>query len=165
VTRRAMTLMELVVVIVLTLILSATAIHGFSGLGEWRATAAVRRVHADVLHARQEALLSGRRTVCVFNPATDTYEIRQESSPGVGSISASVIDHPLTDAPWQVELSKMGGGVGISSAPTPTFGFGSDGTPIDTSGARIKRDIGVTFSSGAKLIVRAGSGLSEVTWP
>ena len=164
-TKHGFTLVEMVIVIVLTLILTAAAIHGLIGISEWRAAAAVRRVYADVLYARNRALLSGRRTLCVFDAGAGTYELRQESSPASGAISATVIDHPLSGQAWQVALGDLSGGLGISSAPTPTFGFGSDGMPIDASGVLISGDIDLTFTSGATLTVLAGSGLPEVTWP
>ncbi len=41
----------------------------------------------------------------------------------------------------------------------------ADGLPVDASGTRISSDISVTFSNGVTLTVRAGSGLSEVSWP
>jgi hypothetical protein len=110
-------------------------------------------------------LLSARRTLCVFDLAGQSYEIRQEATPASGPISAVLIDHPLTGEPWQVPLKALPGSLSISSAPTATFGFGADGMPIGTSGARLSSDLDVTFSNGAKLTVLAGSGLSEVNWP
>lgn len=163
--KRGFTLTELVLVIVLTLILTSVAIRGLSGLSSWRAAASVRRVQADVLFARNQALLSSRRTLCAFDLGNQTYEIQQESTPASGPITATVIDHPLTDEPWQVALADLSGQMGISSAPTPTFGFGPDGVPVETSGARVSDDISVVFSNGATLTVLAGSGLSEVSWP
>jgi hypothetical protein len=152
-------------VIVITLILTAASIAGLQGIGSWRAAAAVQRVQADVLYARNQALLSARRTLCVFNPDSHSYEIQQEAAPASGAISATVIDHPMTDDPWQVALQDLSGSLTISSAPTATFGFGPDGIPVDSAGAQIGSDIAVTFSNGATLTVFAGSGLSEVSWP
>jgi prepilin-type N-terminal cleavage/methylation domain-containing protein len=163
--KQGFTLTELVMVIVLTLILAAASIAGLQGIGTWRSAAAVRRVQADVFYARNLALLSSRRTLCVFHTGSDTYEVQQEASPASGSISAAVIDHPLTGEPWQVALPDLCAGLGISSAPTPTFGFGIDGCPVSMSGSRISSDIDVTFNTGATLTVIAGSGLSEVSWP
>ena len=82
--RRGFTLVELVMVIVLTLILTSVSIKGLQGITAWRSAAAVQRVQADVLYARNQALLSTRRTVCVFDPSSHTYEIQQEAAPGSG---------------------------------------------------------------------------------
>jgi prepilin-type N-terminal cleavage/methylation domain-containing protein len=87
--RRGFTLVELSLVIVLTLILTSVVIHGLRGIGSWRAAAAIGRVQADVLYARDQALLSGRRTLCVFDATSQTYEIKQEAAPASGSISAT----------------------------------------------------------------------------
>lgn len=162
---RGFTIVEMVMVIVLALILTAASIKGLQGIGAWRSAAAVQRVQADVLHARNRALLSARRTLCVFDTGSHAYEIQQEAAPASGAISATLIDHPLTDEPWQVTLQSLSGNLSISSAPTPTFGFGADGIPVESSGTRFGSDIAVTFSNGATLTVFAGSGLSEVSWP
>jgi type II secretory pathway pseudopilin PulG len=159
------TIVEMVMVIVLTLILMAASVKGLQGIGAWRSAAAVQRVQADVLYARNQALLSARRTLCVFDPDSHSYEIQQEAAPASGPISATLIDHPLTSEPWQVALQDLPGSISISSAPTPTFGFGADGIPVGISGARLGSDIDLTFGNGATLTVFAGSGLSEVIWP
>jgi prepilin-type N-terminal cleavage/methylation domain-containing protein len=163
--RGGFTLTELVMVIVITLILTAAAVAGLQGIGSWRSAATVQRVQADVLYARNQALLSQRRTLCVFDTNTHTYEIQQEAVPADGAIAATVIDHPLTSEPWQISLQSLSSGLTISAAPTPTFGFGADGLPVDSAGTRCASDISVTFSNGATLTVFCGSGLSEVSWP
>jgi hypothetical protein len=159
---------ELVLVIVLTLILSAAAINGLHGVNTWRRSATINRIQADLLYARNQALLSGRRTLCVFDLGQQTYEIQQEAAPGTGALSAALVDHPLTDEPWQIAMAELAGGVRISSLPNlsqPSFGFGGDGLPIAATGTRVKSDLDVTFNTGATLTVFAGSGLSEVRWP
>jgi prepilin-type N-terminal cleavage/methylation domain-containing protein len=163
--RRGFTLVELVLVIVITLILTSTAIHGLAGVTDWRAAAAVRRAHADVTHARSQAMLTGRRTLCIFDADSSTYELRQEATPGSGPLAAEILDHPLSGQAWQVMLRDLSSGLEIDSAPTPAFGFGRDGLPIDSSGAYLDDDIDITFSGGATLRVLAGSGLLEMSWP
>jgi len=166
--QRGFTLVELVLVIVLTLILTSGAIKGLRGIGLWRSAAAVGRVQADILYARNQALLSARRTLCVFDLQQQTFEIQQESVPTGGAFAATVIEHPLTSAPWRVVLADLASGLSVSSLPdmdNPTFGFGPDGTPLKSTGARVSRDIDVTFNNGARLTIFAGSGLSEVRWP
>ena len=163
--RRGFTLVEMVMVIVLTLILTSVSIKGLHGISTWRSSAAVQRVQADVLHARNQALLSARRTLCIFDLDSQTYEIQQEPTPASGSISAVLVDHPLTSEPWRVALQDLSGSLSISSAPTATFGFDTDGMLVAASGTRLSSDVDVTFNNGATLTVFAGSGLSEVNWP
>jgi len=163
--RRSFTLVEMVLVIMLTLILTSLSIKGLRGVSAWRSASAIQRVQADILHARNQALLSGRRTVCILDLDSHTYEIQQETTPASGPISAAPIEHPLSREPWRVALQELSGGLRISAAPTPTFGFGVDGMLVGTSGAHLSGDINVTFSNGATLTVLAGSGLPEVDWP
>lgn len=163
--RRSFTLTEMVLVIMLTLILTSLSIKGLRGVSAWRSAAAIQRVQSDVLHARNRALLSGRRTLCILELDSHTYEIQQETTPASGPISAAPIEHPLSREPWRVALRDLSSGLRISAAPTPTFGFGVDGMPVGTSGAHLGSDIDVTFNNGATLTVLAGSGLSEVDWP
>jgi prepilin-type N-terminal cleavage/methylation domain-containing protein len=164
ITRQAgFTLVELVLVIVLTLVLTAASIKGINGVGEWRAAAAVRRVNADITYARNQALLSGRRTLWVLDTGDQTYEIRQEAAPASGAITAASIDHPLTDESWVVTIQDLSSGLAASS-DDPVFGFGSDGTVINSSGSRLTDDVVVTFDNGATITVTAGSGLSQVSW-
>ncbi len=155
-------------VITLTMILAAGAVSGLRGLDSWRASAAVRRIQADLAYARDVALLSARRTLCVIDLDKMTYEIQQEAVPSSAAIVASVIDHPLTKESWQVTLSELSRDLRINSVSgldPPTIGFGSEGVLVNSSGKPLKKDVELTFSSGARLTLRAGSGLCEVRWP
>lgn len=166
--RPAFTLVELVAVIVLTLILTAASIHGLRGLGEWRTAAGIRRVEADLRYARDAALLSGRRTACVFDLSAQTYELRQEDEPGMGALSATVIDHPTTYLPWSVVVGELASGLAITSlsdSQSPAIGYDGEGLPIRLTGTRYSANITVNFNDGAVLRVYAGSGLPEVVWP
>lgn len=166
--KRAFTLVESVLAITLTMILSAAALAGLRGVQSWRAAAAVRRVQADVLYARQAALLSGRRTLCVFDLAKMTYEVQQEASPRTGALVATVLDHPLTSEPWRVALGDLSGGLGVSLAPVlspSAFGFDATGMPVTSAGSALGSDLVMTFTNRATTTLRAGSGLCEVTWP
>jgi prepilin-type N-terminal cleavage/methylation domain-containing protein len=166
--RRAFTLVECVMVIVLTLILTAAAIGGLRGTQTWRASAAVTRVQSDLLYARSAALLTGRRTLCVFDTALGTYELQQEASPGSGAVVGVVLEHPVTDSPWQVALGDLASGLTLSLPPAlnPTeIGFDAAGMPINRAGAALSNDITITLGGAGTLTLRAGSGLCEVSWP
>ena len=166
-TRRSFTLAELVAAIAVSAFLTGAAMSGLRGVQTWRGAAAVRRVHSDLMCARQTAMLSTRRTLCVFNLGNITYELQQESSPGSGAIVATVIDHPLTDEPWRVSLRDLAAGLGVSFSPAlspATFGFDTSGLPVNAAGSALASDLVLTFTTGATVTVRAGSGLCEVNW-
>jgi Tfp pilus assembly protein FimT len=165
---RGFTLVESVLVILLTLILTSVALGGLRGVQSWRAAAAVRRVQADLLYARNAALTSGRRTLCVFDLARMTYEIQQESSPGSGAVAATPLEHPVTGAAWSVALSDLAAGLQVRFAPAlnpATFGFDAAGLPMRSTGGALGSDLVMTFGGVGTLTIRAGSGLCEVTWP
>ena len=154
--------------ITLTMILAAMAIGELTGVASWKAAAAVRRVQSDLRYARQAALLSGRRTLCVFDLANASYDLQQEAAPGTGSITALALDHPLTGSPWQVALPDLSPGLGVSFTPTmnpASIGFDAAGRPVTSAGAALTRDLVLEFTTGARLTVRYRSGLCEVTWP
>lgn len=165
---RAFTLVELVLVISLTLILSAGALIGLRGTQNWRAAAAVRRLQADFTYARSAALLSGRRTLCAFDAGNGAYEIQQEASPGSGAITGVTLTHPATGQPWRVVLANLASGLQVDVSPATSrafFGFEVTGMPVDSSGAALTRDLVLTCRPGGVLTLRAGSGLCEVSWP
>lgn len=165
--RRAFTLVECVMVIVVTLILTAAAVGGLRGTQTWRASAAVRRVQSDLLYARSAALLSGRRTLCIFDAGQGTYELQQEASPASGVIAGVVLDHPVTDAPWQVALMDLAPGLTLSlPGLDPTeIGFDTAGMPVNRAGAPLSNDITLTLGGAGTITLCAGSGLCEVSWP
>jgi prepilin-type N-terminal cleavage/methylation domain-containing protein len=166
--RRSFTLVESMLAIAIAAILTAAALSGLRGVQSWRGAAAARRVQSDLLCARQTAMLSTRRTLCVFDLGAMTYEVQQESTPGSGAIVATVMDDPLTSAPWRVNLSGLATNLGVSFNPTlnpATFGFDAAGLPVTGAGSALGSDLVLTLTSGATLTVRAGSGLCEVTWP
>ncbi|GEM_PF-3081947 len=166
--RRALTLVELVLVLTLTLILSAAAIGGLRGVQTWRAAAAVRRIQADLQYARSLAMLSTRRTLCVFEPGNVSYQLQQEPSPASGNIAGQTIIHPVTDQPWQVVLSDLASNLTVSISPAQnpaSFGFDTSGALVNAAGSVLAGDVVMSFNTGATIRLHAGSGLCEVTWP
>lgn len=163
---RGVTLVELVVTLTIALILLSAAVGGLVGVQTWRATSAVRRVHADLSYARARAMLSERRTLCTFDLGAQDYTLAQEPQPATGEIKAQPLPHPLYGTDWQVRLADLGGGVrvaGISGANV--LGFGVDGQPVRISGQPIAQDVRIRFSTGAEIRMYGGSGLCEVVWP
>lgn len=165
---RALTLVELVVTISVAGILIAASIGGLMGVQTWRAASAVRKIQADLSYARARAMLSERRTLCTFNTGAQRYELAQEPQPATGTIKAQIMPRPLDDEPWRVRLANLGGGIelkGLSGLNNGELGFAADGCPVGASGKPIGKDARIRFSSGAQIVVRAKSGLSEIIWP
>ena len=163
----AFTLVEAALAITLTLILTAAAIGGLVGVQAWRGSSAVRRFQADLLYARDAALLSTRRVMCVLSAGT-SYQLQQESTPGTGNVVSAILQHPMTDQPWQVAFGSIASGLSLTVQPAlnPTeFGFGTDGRLISRNGGAQPSDVVLTFNKGAVVTLRTGSGLCELRWP
>ncbi len=163
--RRAFTLAELVLVIVLTAILSAGALGALRGLGTWRDAAALKRLVSDIRHARGLAMYTGRRTMVVFDLTAQSWRIEQEAQPASGAFSGRTITNPQTFEPWVVRLGDIASRLRIASLsnmPRGRIGFGPDGLPIDASGNLPQRSAIVTLSSGQQVMIYSGSGLCEV---
>ena len=165
---RAITLVELVVTISLTLILAAVSVGGLVGVQTWRAASAVRRVHADLSYARARAMLSSCRTLCTIDTGSQSYELRQEAQPGTGKIDGQLLTHPLREADWRVSLADLGGGLTmdkVQGLKGGALGFGAEGLPLQASGQVITKDVHIRFSTGARIVVHGGSGFCELCWP
>lgn len=163
--RTAFTLVELVLVIVLTAILAAGALGALRGLGRWRDAAALKRLVADLRHARSLAIFSGTRTMIVFDLNQQSWQLQRETAPASGAFRGSTITHPQTYRPWQVRLSDLAAGLRITSidnAPRRRIGFDARGLPLDAGGALLRRSPVIRLNNGRSLTVYAGSGLCEV---
>lgn len=165
---RGFTLTELVMVITLTLLLSATAIGGLIGMKSWRAAAAVRRVNEEILYARNLAVLTGRRTLWACDLANQTYEIRQEAAARGGALDAQPLPHPLTGAAWNVALAELAAGLSISAmdgGDNGRIGFDTAGVPSGAAGNALKDNVQVKFTNQMRITVFSGSGLCEIERP
>lgn len=166
--RRGLTLVELVLTMAIALILATVAISGLVGVQSWRASSAVRRIGADLAYARATAMLSSCRTLCTFDLKAQRYTLEQESQPGTGKIAAQVLTHPLNDAPWNVSIADLGGGTHLntlSGVSNNGLGFGADGCPLQPNGKPLTQDARLRFAGGVEIVVRGGSGVSEIIWP
>jgi Tfp pilus assembly protein FimT len=170
--RRAFTLVESIMVIVITMILTAASFAGLRGVQTWRATAAVRRVQSDLLYARSAAMLSGRRTLCVFDTSQNRYTLQQEANPPPAGSPVAIVgvtlEHPVTGSTWQVALNDLANGLTMTfpSGFTPTeIGFDVSGLMCRRMGSTMGKDVTLTLGSAGTVTVRGSSGLSEVSYP
>ncbi|MGD8451488.1 MAG: type II secretion system protein [Phycisphaerae bacterium] len=166
--RRALTMVELVLTMSIALVLATVAISGLVGVQSWRASTAVRRIGADLAYARATAMLSSCRTLCTFDVAGQQYTLEQEPQPASGKIAAKPLTHPLSDAPWQVSITDLGGGThldDVSGLAGSALGFGADGCPLQPDGKPLTKDARLRFAGGVEIVVRGGSGVSEIIWP
>ncbi len=166
--RAALTLVELVLTMSLTLILASVAIGALVGVQTWRQTAGVRRIAADIAYARAEAMLSGRRTMCRFNLGMQEYTLLQEAQPATGKIDGAVMNHPGDETPWQIRASELGSDLSLHAlhgVDGRTFGFATTGLPVNENGHPLRQDVRLDLSNGVQVVVRGETGVCEVIWP
>lgn len=163
---RGLTLVELVVTMCITLILASAAIGGLLGVQSWRAARAAARLAADLSYARAYAMLTERRTLCTFDLPAQSYRLDAEPSPSTGALIVQPMRHPLTGENWEVQLAELGGLriTDLEAVDDGALGFGPDGLPLRASGSPIKKDVRISLSNGAQILVFGGSGVCQILW-
>lgn len=164
--RRAFTLVELMLVIAMTAIVAGMAAGGLKSVRSAQKSNAVRRVQADLTYARDRAMSTGCRTQWALVKAAQAYELRAESAPASGTISAKVIKLP-SGAAWHVALRDLAAGLSVSkltAANSNAVFFAAAGNLINKSG-KPAGDATVKFNSGAIIAISSTTGAAAVHWP
>ena len=147
--RRAFSLLELTLVLMVMGVLAALAVPRYANaLARYRADAAARRVVADLDLARTTARSSGTSYTVVFNAASKSYQVLNIADPDHPNATYTV---SLSEDPYNAKLSSASFGGGVSTSAQVTFdGFGSpdnDGTITLQSGV-FQRIITLTAATG-----------------
>lgn len=103
--RPAFTLIELLIVVVVTAVLAAIAVPRFgNSMAIHRVDTAAQRIAADLTLAQRRARMTSASQRVVFNPADDTYEL----------IGVNHMDHvdqayvvSLAEAPYEAEIESV----------------------------------------------------------
>jgi prepilin-type N-terminal cleavage/methylation domain-containing protein len=93
---RGFTIIELVMVIVITAILAMLAIPRFESFYSLKLSGAVKKAMSDIRYVQQMALARNTNTRIIFNTATDTYEAQEENPRG--SANWQYLKDPFTKA-------------------------------------------------------------------
>lgn len=158
---RALTLVELVMVLSLTGVLAAAGVGGFVGLADWRAAAGLRRLADDIRCARQTAIIAGVRVGWVFDPAAQAYELRRESEPADGAFAGAAMPHALTGGDWRVLLAEIGARriASVRGTSANTIVFGPDGLPRNTAGQRVAANVVIRMTGQGRIVVERRTGV------
>lgn len=133
--RAALTIVELVIVVLIIGILAASAVPAFHrSLTYHRAEAAAQRIRADLMLARKLAMTSGSKQTVSFAVSSDRYTL-----PGLEDV-----DHP--SQPYQVHLADSPYAVSLEWAQ---FGEAND-SDVEFNGFGVP-------DSGGKILIRAGN--------
>jgi prepilin-type N-terminal cleavage/methylation domain-containing protein len=113
------TLIELIVVLVLTAILAATATPAIRSLSDGRARHATDQLEHDLTFARQRAMSTGSMSWVVFDTEAESWQMLAEDPENPGRASAQPVIDAATGKPHAVTLGASAGpfaGVEIVSA-------------------------------------------------
>ncbi len=166
--RRAFTLVELGVVVVVVGILGVTVIPAWNSLTGTRQAAAAEEVERRLVMARSIAVAEGRPVGVRIDPATDL--VRSYTIPAAGGapefmanfdgeLDAGVL---IAAAYPGADITGVSGGNNATGDQTLWFGF--DGTPeLRTSGGVFtsswSSDAVITLAGGNTVTVRRGTGM------
>jgi prepilin-type N-terminal cleavage/methylation domain-containing protein len=153
--RRGFTMIEMVVVLVILAIAAAIVVPMASSAGTTQLRAAVNIVAADLEYAKSMAISRGQRYAVVFDPATETYRIADESG--------TTIAHPVKQGfPYSVDFradSRLGS-VDIVTASfdgATAVSFDYLGSPYSGTGP------GATPMNSGVITLRAGGTMRTVS--
>jgi len=157
------TLLELVVVIVITAILSLTAAPMLSHFGTLRQHAGGARLRSDLSLARQRAVATGVRTWAVFDTGDQTLTVYEESAATPGRANRTAMAVPGEVGPgWVTRFNEgefrgatlltvnLGGGAEV--------GFDYLGRPYTQAEAVMTSDGTVTMAGGVTVTVEGETG-------
>jgi len=165
ISRRGFSLVELIVVMVVTAIIAAVAIPATTPLTSTRQKIAARQLTRDLGFARERSIATGIRMWVTLSPSADTYTMLQELSTAPGRASATAFTDPATGRPFLQQLN-FGDFIGVDLS-TVTIGTGTEigfdwlGRPMDSSSTLLSGS-GTINISGATITIHPESGLA--TW-
>lgn len=165
--RRAFTLIEVIVVILIVAILSVVAAPRISNLGSSRAGVAARSLARDLTYARERAIATGTRTWVVFSPSTHSYSVLSENIASPGRAGASTLTDPNGSGRPFVQYLNTGEYAGVTMASAVfdsglEVGFDWVGKPYNVAGSALAANGTVTLSNGYSVTVEATTGLAKV---
>jgi len=108
--RRAFTLVEILIVVVVTSTIAVAALPSISAtLDNMKVTALAREIAADMRYAQTLALKTGVRHRVSFGSDAQTYEVQSENS-----FAWDLCTHPITKKPWSVSLDDKSRYAGLA---------------------------------------------------
>jgi prepilin-type N-terminal cleavage/methylation domain-containing protein len=129
---KAFTLLELILVIVITAILSVVVIPNvFSGYSTVRTSTAIRKIADDIRYCREEAIATRKRCRIQFNTGNNSYTVY---------LDGTVMPHPVNQGNFVVDLGSDITLTSVSftgdSLSFNKFGNPAEGGTITLNGSR-----------------------------
>ncbi|MGH7133956.1 MAG: pilus assembly FimT family protein [Phycisphaerales bacterium] len=157
-TRRAFTLIEMLIVIVLLGIASALVIPAMGSVGYLRVHGALRTIVADITFAQSDAIAFQQPRAIDFDLINNTYSLVQITGTSLDLVNNTMYDPGKADGRYVVDFrSENFGGAQVTAA-----GFGSTGTGVkpstlifDEMGTPVLSPGSNTPSNGGTIVVTA----------
>ncbi len=155
-------LMELVVVMTVTVVMSGVAVVALSSTTGNRASIAAKRLLRDMTFARQRAIATGTGTWVVFNTGAETWSVLSEDPSSPGRAGATPLIDPATGADM-VETLGAGTFIGVELV-SAVFDAGSEvgfdwlGQPLNAADTTLGAAGTVTLSDGHQITVTISTG-------
>ncbi len=163
------TLIELIVVIVLIAIMSATTAPVLFSLDSARVKAGAYQVLRDMQFARQRSVALGTRQWVVLDTDLETCSLFAEVVGNPGKANRIATTNEVDGGPFVTDLSTgMFSGGGLSTADidgAAEVGFDFLGRSVASSEAMLQTDGTVTFIGGYSITIVAQTGHCYITDP
>lgn len=167
--RRAFTILELVVVIVVMAILAGSVIPAISSMEDARGAAAAQEVQRRLQFCRQNALAVGEATGLRITMGTGEFEMLSKRPGGIAQASRDPLGQ--LSEPWYLPRAFPGVSIasivhsdGSTGSGTIWFSFEGEPQTRDADGespVSASQDAVITLSNGLTIAVRRLTGLVE----
>lgn len=167
--RGGFTLIELVVVMLLTAILAASAIPAISSISNTRQIVAAKTLQHGVTLARQNAVATGMRTWVVFDATAETWSVLVEDPQNPGRTNAKAMTDAATghDFLEQLDTGDFSNVQIISAAfdGGSEIGFDWQGRPLNDAENDLAANGLVVLSGNHRITVEVETGHIQYVAP
>jgi Tfp pilus assembly protein FimT len=158
-------LIELVAIMVILAILSASAIPALAQLDNTRDAIAAKELRRDLMYARQRAIATGRRTWIEIDTAGESWSLLEESLSTPGRASATAINDRGTGRTYVVTLESIGAhNADILTASfdgAAVIGFDWIGRPLNSAETALSAAGTITVSGSQTITVVPDTGFID----
>jgi prepilin-type N-terminal cleavage/methylation domain-containing protein len=157
------TLMEMVMVVVVSAVLAGVAVPSLNGLTASQSNVAAARIRTALIYAQEWAMDSGNHTWVAFDANTELVSVYVENPASPGLANRVALTDPLKRGAMTLQLGDAGIGIVTATfAATSEVEFDSLGIPYDRNGGLLATDGTVVVTGGVTVRVTKNTGLVTV---